>query len=275
MEKVCFADNHELYYRDIGKGKPVLLIHGFAEDGTVWDALIPKLSVSYRLLIPDLPGSGRSSLSFVEKQPPSMETLADSIRQIVTSEKLEGLDSAPVLIGHSMGGYISLAYAEKYPMQWKALILFHSTAYADNDARKEARKKSLSFVKANGAQAFLKTTIPSFFSASFLENYPEKVDLHVQKNSHLRGDSLSWYYEAMIRRPDLTKLIKTCSQPIGFILGKEDKLIPPEQILTQAALPRISFHQILHHSGHMGMIEEPETVIAFLEKFLQEVYMPE
>jgi pimeloyl-ACP methyl ester carboxylesterase len=254
----------------------VVLIHGFAEDGSVWDALIPALSSSYKIIIPDLPGSGASDGYRLENIPPSIEFLADCIKMITKAEVVKTAEiNEPVIIGHSMGGYIGLAYAAKYPSRCKGLVLVHSTAYADSPERKELRKKSMIFIEKHGVAAFLKNTVPSFFSASFTENYPEKVELHISRYSRMSGETLKWYYEAMIRRPEHIDVLTSAPIPIGFIAGMEDKLIPLNQITKQAELPSVSFYEILKHCGHMSMIEQPEELTFFIRKFLQQIDNPD
>jgi pimeloyl-ACP methyl ester carboxylesterase len=272
MVKYCLVEDQKVQYRVLGNGKPVVLIHGFAEDGSVWDALIPVLSSSYKIIIPDLPGSGASDEYRLENIPPSIEFLADCINMITKAEVVKTAENnEPIIIGHSMGGYIGLAYAAKYPSRCKGLVLVHSTAYADSPERIELRKKSMNFVEKHGVAAFLKNTVPSFFSAFFSEKYPEKVELHISRYSRMSGETLSWYYEAMIRRPEHIDVLTSASIPFGFIAGMEDKLIPPDQITKQAALPNVSFYEVLTHSGHMGMIEQPEELSFFIRKFLQQI----
>src|SRR5689334_5958717 len=113
-----------VYYQVQGNGQPVVLLHGFSEDGSVWDNQFAALKDKYQLIIPDLPGSGKSPLNDAEW---SMEYFADCIRLILDQEKLETVS----MIGHSMGGYITLAFADAWPNRLQSFGLFHSTAFAD------------------------------------------------------------------------------------------------------------------------------------------------
>src|SRR6478672_7646514 len=119
-EHALIENGLSLFYRMAGDGEPVVLIHGFAEDGTIWDGLISDLSKNYKVIVPDLAGSGKSTGS----DNVSMEILAEHINMILEKENIDSC----FMIGHSMGGYITLAFAEKYAHKLKGLGLFHSTA---------------------------------------------------------------------------------------------------------------------------------------------------
>src|SRR5688572_7259971 len=144
-----------LHYEVIGKGPAVLLVHGFGEDSTVWRKQKEAIP-GFQLILPDLPGSGSSEMI----NDMSMEGLAESLLAILDQEKIEQC----ILIGHSMGGYVALAFAEKYANRLKGLGLFHSTAYADSEAKIETRRKGIQFIQEHGALAFLRTSTPNLFS---------------------------------------------------------------------------------------------------------------
>lgn len=273
MNKIITYNNTDIFYRIEGKGQPVVLIHGFGEDGTIWDNQVQELKENYQLIIPDLPGSGRSPIL---KQQCTMESLADSIHQLIKVElgniySPEQLKDLLILIGHSMGGYITLAYVEKYHDQVKAFGLFHSTTYADNEAKKEARLKSIRFIQQNGAAKFIEQSLPSLFSEPFKQNNPSIVEELVQRYTNFSAEALVQYYEAMIKRPDRTILLKEFKKPILFIIGEHDSAIPLEHSLQQCHLPDESYIQLLQNSGHYGMLEEPKKATSFLKNFFAEI----
>ncbi|HEY4336540.1 MAG TPA: alpha/beta hydrolase [Puia sp.] len=261
MDKLLTLDGRTLFYREEGSGLPVLLLHGFAEDGQIWDELVPRLRRDCRLLIPDLPGSGRSALLPGE---PSIDALADTIKMFVDQLSLD----ACVLIGHSMGGYISLAFAEKYPQQLKAFGFFHSTAYADSEEKRAARRKGIDFIRQHGAAPFIRQSTPNLFAAGTLEQRPSLVEDTIQRYSGFSAESLVYYYEAMIRRPDRVHVLQEFAGPVLFLMGAADLVVPYEQALKQCHEPAISVIHTLDHSGHMGMLEEPERAGDGIESFL-------
>lgn len=254
----------KIFYRITGTGKPVILIHGFGEDGNMWQNQIPVLKKQYTLIIPDLPGSGNSELI----PDMSIEGMADCIRELMNYELQKfPLQGAEGVFGHSMGGYITLALVEKHPQLINAFGLIHSSAYADSEEKKEARQKSIEFIKANGAYEFLKTAIPGLFYQP--ENNRDCEDL-VEAGKNFTAEALIAYYTAMINRADRTAILKTATQPILFIMGQYDKAVPFEHSLAQSHLPKQSHVHILRNSAHMGMFEEAEKTNESLLLFLQQ-----
>jgi len=271
MNKSIPYSNSTLYYRVEGNGVPVILVHGFAEDGAIWDDLTERLKDKFKLIIPDLPGSGKSPLIDSKHALPagrwSMEFFADCILAILQNESI----SSTIMIGHSMGGYITLAFAEKYPHLLKAFGLFHSSSYPDSEEKKEARRKSIAFIQQHGAAKFIEQSTPNLFSENFKEKHPEIVQEQVTQYTNLLAPALVQYYEAMMERPDRTEILKTFKGPILFIMGKHDTAIPLEHSLQQCHLPDLSYTLILEDSGHMGMLEEAEKSSRFIENYLTEI----
>ncbi|MCW3119533.1 MAG: alpha/beta hydrolase [Chitinophagaceae bacterium] len=257
----------KIVYRVSGQGAPVIFIHGFGEDGEVWKNQALWLEQQFKLIIPDLPGSGDSD----RVDDMSMEGLADVIK-IILDKELNGPDSGftkVCMIGHSMGGYIGLAFAEKYPIMLKAFGLFHSTAYPDSEDKKTARRKGIEFINEHGAFEFLKNSTPNLFSPTTRKENPEIIDLQINSLSNFSSEALVSYYEGMIQRTDKTMILRNSTIPILFIAGSADNAVPLEDVLKQCHLPSLSYIHILDNSGHMGMLEEPVKSNFFLERFLQ------
>lgn len=254
-----------LKYRDLGKGLPTLLLHGFGEDGIVWDNQAEILSTSCRLIIPDLPGSGGSSAL---PAPTSIESMAISVKELLDQLGIERC----ILIGHSMGGYIGLAFAELYPERLSALGLFHSTAYPDSDEKITTRRKAIEFIRANGAAPFIRQSTPNLFCAKTRDERPGLISTAIDKYSSFVPESLIAYYEAMIARPDRTTVLKGFAGPVFFLMGEDDTVIPLQQGLEQCYLPRISHMHIVKHTGHMAMLEAPEACTRILQDFINFVF---
>lgn len=263
-----------IYYRVSGIGQPVMLVHGFGEDGSIWDNQVALLSTAFQLIIPDLPGSGRSEpISDM-----SIEGMAEVIQQIWHQETAssKGAEKQGVLIGHSMGGYITLAFAEKYPQYLKGFGLVHSTAFADSEAKIETRRKGMAFIREHGSQAFLKTVTPNLFAPETLEKRPGLIQDLISRGNNFLDDALVLYYDAMIRRPDRTVILKQSAVPVLFVIGVYDGAVPPQDGFKQCHLPEKSYIHALYRSGHMGMLEEPDQLNRILEKYLMDIqsYVP-
>lgn len=272
MDKELSYEGKQIFYRIIGSGKPVVLIHGFGEEGNMWEKQIDFLKNNFQLIVPDLPGSGKSEI--IDDM--TMEGMAEVIKTIIDTETSkspsEREDKGSVtMIGHSMGGYITLAFAEKYPGYLNAFGLFHSSAYADSDEKKSTRKKGIEFTKQHGAFEFLKTAVPNLFSEKSKEKMPERINDFINSLHNFSADALVSYYEAMMQRPDRTDVLKKSKVPVLFIMGEYDNAVPLKDGLEQCHLPEKSYIHILHKSGHMGMIEEAEESNRFLEEFLMQL----
>ena len=262
QNKKTAYQHSEIFYRTIGKGKPVLLLHGFGEDGTIWDDQVTFLQKDFYLIIPDLPGSGKSPL--IENA--NIDTYAEIIKIILDVELIDKC----IMIGHSMGGYVTLAFAQKYPQYLKGFGLFHSSAFADSEEKIIARKKSIEFIKNNDAFSFLKISIPGLFMGQTDSNPSDPyIERLIEKGKAFTSEALIQYYEAMIIRPDRTNVLKNFSKPILFIIGEYDNAVPLQSSLQQSYLPIQSHIHILKQSAHMGMLEETEKANTILHGFLQ------
>ncbi|HSU29330.1 MAG TPA: alpha/beta hydrolase [Chitinophagaceae bacterium] len=272
MNKEVSYNGHRICYHVHGKGQPVILIHGFGETSDVWDQQIEFLQKDFLLIIPDLPGSGESEL--VEDM--SIEGMADVIKAILDAQKKDsplgdgGKEGAKTsVIGHSMGGHITLAFAEKFGHHLKRFGLFHSSAAPDTEERKKMRRKGITFMRKHGPFKFLETMVPNLYNQLFRDQHPEFVGQRLQSMRNISLDTLVYYYEAMINRPDRRTVLKNTGLPVLFIIGEKDTAVAMEDLLNQSYMPGKSYIYILSNSGHMGMLEEPNRSNSILEDFLK------
>ena len=243
---------------------PLVLLHGFAEDSSIWDQQTAYLKNDHRLIVPDLPGSGQSSPLPGDT---SMEEMVGAVKAVLDEEGI----SECILIGHSMGGYITLAFAELYPQMLKAFGLFHSTSYADSEEKKAARRKSIEFIRNNGAAPFIKQTTANLFSETSRSQHPEWISTLIERYAGFHPGSLIHYYEAMIHRPDRSHVLRQFPRPVLFITGGQDSTIPLTISLQQSHLPNVSYIYILEQAGHMGMLEDAARAGQILEEFLNDL----
>lgn len=195
-----------------------------------------------------------------------MEGLAGSVKLILDDELADG-DRA-VMIGHSMGGYVTLAFAALYPELLLGIGLFHSTAYADNEEKKATRQKGIEFMLQHGAARFIQQTTPNMFAPAFREQNPGVVAEIIERYSNFPTESLVQYYKSMMARPDRTDILKKSTWPVLFIAGEHDTAIPKEHVMQQSYLPGLSYVHLLADAGHMGMQEEPQLANEYLLGFL-------
>jgi pimeloyl-ACP methyl ester carboxylesterase len=259
MVKTAVYKNKNLVYRVEGSGPVVVLIHGFGEDGMIWKNQLP-LSSSFKLIIPHLPGSRTSDL----QDDMSMETMAESIYSVLLQEGVEKC----IMIGHSMGGYVTLAFAEKYPTLLESFGLLHSTALADTEEKKKTRQEGIEKIKAGGAAAFLKDFIPNLYSPSWQTAHSSIIQQHINDVSYFSEAALISYYQSMMERPDRTGILKQNKMPVLFVLGRKDSIIPFENALKLATMADVTYIHALENSGHLGMVEEPEKTNKIINSFL-------
>ncbi len=236
----------EIFHQESGKGKPIILLHGFCETSHIWDDFVPRLSDRFRVICPDLPGFGKSKIL---KTPFSINDVAADVTRWIHSLELK----RPVLIGHSLGGYVALAIANKNENMLSGIGLFHSTALPDTQEKKTNRNKVIDFVARNGVKAYIDTFVPGLF-------YNKKSEAIAGVNqmlSEAKPEALIGYLEAMRDRPDQTVLIARFASPILFLCGEQDELIPVESIQKQAKMAQKATLKVLPETGHMGMLEEP------------------
>ncbi len=248
------------YRKENSAGPAVMLVHGYGVFSGIWDLLLPHLRTDHQYLIPELPGApGQACDAEI-----SMDFYAEYLHRILEKEKFKEV----IMIGHSMGGYISLAFADRFPQKLKAIGLFHSHPFADTEPVVLKRKKTISFIQTNGAIPYLKEFFPALFADTFPERNKQLIENSWPHIQQTRAECLIQSLQAMIARNDMQKVLSGGSFPLLQILGKYDQVIPLQSGLKSAALASISMIEILQNSAHMGMMEEPEQSVEIINKFL-------
>lgn len=251
-----------IFFTDQGKGFPVLLIHGLCETHEIWNSFSKELSKNFRVICLDLPGFGRSKLL---SNGFSIADVASKIISLLENLKIEECIS----IGHSLGGYVTLAIAKQQPDVLAAFGLFHSTAYADTKERKIFRNKVIEFVSNHGVAPFTESFIPPLFY--------DRANPHIQPvvrlASRTQPETLIAYVKAMRDRPDSTKVLEHFKRPILFIAGEKDTGITADSAKKQANLAlNVTLH-ILPEVAHMGMFENEEATARQVQEFLKKSFV--
>lgn len=239
--------------------KNIVLIHGHGVDESIWDSVAPLLSETYTVVRPNL-----SLLTNCT----TVEAYAEELYQFLTNA---GIDKCTI-IGHSMGGYIGLAFVEKYPDMIEGFGLFHSLASADDAGKKEQRNKMISLLREKGASDFIRLTGANMFGKRYRKYRGDKVKQHVAHFSQLPAEALAVGVEAIRDRPDRTNVLESLKVPLLLIIGMEDVLMPFEKVIEMATYPKVTYPFILSDSGHMGMVERTDTVVKVLRWYLEKIY---
>jgi pimeloyl-ACP methyl ester carboxylesterase len=253
-----------IIYTDKGAGPVVVFVHGFCESKDIWIPFAEKLSTNYRVVCLDLPGFGESIL---DKDPISMEWFSDEVQQLM---KLLSIHTF-TFVGHSLGGYVGLAYAEKYSQHLSGLCLFHSTGYADSDERKINRDKTIAFIHKYGTDMFTQSFIEPLFllkNRQALKN--EIAELKsIAKQSSEKGIIATTV--AMRDRADRTHVLASIKIPVLIIGGKNDATIPISKLEELSQLSSVIQLAEIEDCGHMGMYEQKEKTFIVLSEFLNQI----
>lgn len=260
MNKTISFQSKSIHYQIIGEGITIVLLHGFMEDISMWKDHIKILAKQYQVLAIDLPGHGQSE---VIAEVHSMELMADLTIHILQLENIEKC----VLIGHSMGGYASLAFAEKYPDKLLGFGLFHSHTMGDTEEAKRNRERTIEVVK-NEKGGFINQFIPSLFAEENRVKFQNEINHQIKLADEMNPMGITAALAGMKDRPMRLNIVAFSPVPVLFILGKFDSRIPLEMVLAQAVAPNCSQINILGNSGHMGWLEEKEISIAAIEGFV-------
>lgn len=263
MNRLYQSNSFSIAYDVAGVGTPVVLLHGFGEDATIFQHQKDFLKGKCKLIALNLPGTGNSIVDYSTANA-TVEYLAEVVNELLNHLEIEKC----ILLGHSMGGYITLAFAELFPDKLMSFGLIHSTAFADSEEKKINRLKGIDIMKEYGAAAFLKTTFPNLFSNEFKKTQHPLLETLISQFSYITTDACVYYYQAMIARTDKTNLLRTAAVPVLFVIGEEDIAAPMADVLQQAYLPAVSYVHILKNVGHMSMVEAPEKLNAILEEFI-------
>jgi pimeloyl-ACP methyl ester carboxylesterase len=251
-------------YSITGSGGTLVLLHGFTETQDIWKDFVKELSTGYRVLTIDLPGHGASECI---GEVHSMELMAECVKALLDTSAI----SECVMIGHSMGGYVTLAFAELFPERLKGFGLFHSSALSDSEEAKENRNRAIKLIRQNHT-SFISSFIPDLFAPHNRDLYKEEIAELVRAANQMSPPSIIAAQEGMKSRPDRISVLSGAQCPVLFILGKLDSRVPYEKALPQAGLPDDAVLLSMGKAAHMGYIEEKEKTLYAVRAFLDGIY---
>jgi pimeloyl-ACP methyl ester carboxylesterase len=244
-----------------GKGKAVVLLHGYLESLEIWNSFASELAKKFQVISIDLLGHGRSGTLNGEA---SVELMAESVKAVLDYLNIK----KSVIIGHSMGGYSMLAFAEMYPDRILGIGLFHSITWADLPEKREARDREIELVKQGKKELVINTNIPKGFADDNLEKLGEHVNQAKKIGFATSETGIIAALNAMKARKNRTYILDKIDVPVLFVAGKKDNYIPVERLLQLTNMPKKKYVAILENSGHMGFIEEKELALDEVENFL-------
>lgn len=239
---------------------PLVLLHGFCEDQSVWAPVLPYLN-DLPLLLIDLPGFGQSD----KAEAPSMQAYAVAIKAVLDHQGI----SSCVLVGHSMGGYVALEFAAHWPEHLAGLGLFHSHPFTDNEERKTARKRGIETLLAGKRDLYVSQLFPNLFAQAFQASRPGIIQSLTDNGKQQSTDAIIHALQAMLDRQDHLPTLAALACPSLFLLGQKDTLIPYDQGIQAGLIPDKSMIELLPEAGHMAMWEASELSSHCLSRFYQ------
>ena len=248
-----------VFFTDKGKGKTVVLLHGFLENSNMWKPLVNKFSKNNRVICIDLLGHGKTGcLGYVH----TMELMADTVHAVLKYLKI----NRSIFIGHSMGGYVALAYAEKYPKEILGLCLMNSTAQADSEERKQNRDRAIIAVK-NNYKAFVRIAIVNLFR-------PKNRRIFYKKIKHIKEEAIKTPVQGIIAalegmkiRKDREHFFKKALFKKLMIISKKDPGLNYGDLIEQAKNSDINVVEF--PDGHMSHIENEGLFLRNVMYFIE------
>jgi pimeloyl-ACP methyl ester carboxylesterase len=257
-----------LSYIERGAGQPVLLVHGFPLDYTMWDAQIESISKHARVIAPDLRGFGQSPLGPVDPTHGiTMERYADDLAEFLAELNL-GADQPIVFVGLSMGGYIAWQFVRKYASRLRALILLDTRSLADTEEARAGRLKMAENVAEWGSGRVAEMLGPKLVAPDAFKTKPAIVTDLRRVVEGTSPAAIAAAQRGLAARLDMTSYLPQIKVPTLVIVGDQDAISPPAEMKAIAnAIPNAEF-VVIPDSGHMTTMENPEAVNLAITEFL-------
>ncbi len=246
--------NIPIYYETFGKGSAIVLLHGFLESSTMWKPVIPKLSKNNTVVTIDFPGHGKSDII---SEIHTMELIAEVVDEILKHLQIP----SATFIGHSMGGYIVLAYAEMFSEKVEKLILLNSTPVADSEEKKKTRNRALKVIDQN-PQAYINMAIGNLFAETSRGKFSSEIETLKAEAYSFPVEGIKAAIKGMRDRKDRTEVLKSFNKAKHMILAEEDPILPLLETKLVAEKCNVSLKII--GGGHISMIENRDSVVKYL-----------
>lgn len=256
-------DDIQIAYTDTGVGRPIVLIHGYPFNRTLWTEQVAALSTSYRVIVPDLRGFGESEAS---SGPATMNRLAQDMAQLMDHLEI----SRAVIGGLSMGGYVALAFYKQFPSRVRAFILADTRAQADTEEAKQTRAQQAEKALAEGMAGIADAMLPKLLTPETVSKRPEIVKRVRDMMLKTKPEGAASALLGMAERDDQTELLSRITTKTLILVGAEDAITPPadsEKMHNAIAGSRLV---VLENAGHVSNLERTEEFNEALMDFLRE-----
>jgi pimeloyl-ACP methyl ester carboxylesterase len=257
---LLFTGGKNIWYTDSGEGDAIILLHGYLESSEVWDSFAEKLAGSFRVICVDLPGHG---LSDIYGGTHTMEFMAGVVRDLCMKLSLEKV----FLAGHSLGGYVALAFVELFPENLSGYCLFHSHPLPDSPEAIQKRKREITIVEAGKKDIMYPENVEKMFATANIDTFRLAVERSRQIAARIPDEGIIAVLNGMMQRPSRVGVMEKGIVPCLWILGAMDNYIPCDTIRETVKLPVNAKVVVLENSGHMGFVEEESLSVKILTEF--------
>jgi pimeloyl-ACP methyl ester carboxylesterase len=261
MKKYIHHKGKKIHYSDEGAGHTVVLVHGYLETGDVWKDFASLISEKFRVITIDLPGHGHSD---IYGEIHSMDFLAEAVCGLLDTL---GIEKA-FITGHSLGGYVALAFVEEFSSRLTGYCLFHSHPFADSEEALKKREREIMIVKAGKKFLMYPENVQRMFADSNLEGFGEQLEGMKKVASEIPAEGIIAVLKGMMARPSRLKIMEEGRVPCLWVLGSMDNYIPCDMMKQKVRLPVNAELLVLEKSGHLGFIEEKEKSAKALTDFI-------
>ena len=250
--------NTRINFTDTGRGSAIVLLHGFLENLSMWQSIVPELSKKNRVICIDLLGHGKTeNLGYIH----TMKDQALVVKAVLDYLRLRRY----ILIGHSMGGYISLEFASLFPENVKGLCLMNSSALPDSDEKIANRNRAILAVKQN-SKTFVRLAIPNLFAEKNKAKFTSEIESITAEALKMSTQGIIAALEGMKIRKNKTNLYKTAQFPIKLIIGKEDPALDYDSLVQQTKNTNVKVVEF--PGGHMSHVENKNDLLKTLQDFV-------
>ena len=253
-------NDKSISYRISGSGPAVVLLHGFLENKEMWSPIEELLNPDFTTLTIDLPGHGESE---VLGEMHSMETMADIVRALLEFHQITTVS----IIGHSMGGYVALAFMEQYKSMVRQLVLLNSTPYADSEERRQNRDRALEIIPKN-KELFIPMAIKNLFAEDTRMEYSEAIEQLIDDANDMDVNGIVAAIKGMRDREDRSEMLKHFDGSKIIVAGTKDSVVPISDSRKAANYTGSKLIEV--ESGHMTLVENVKEIIKivhFIEYF--------
>ncbi len=249
-----------IFHKMYGGGYPLIFLHGFCETHFVWHTLIDDLQENFQVITLDLPGFGNSPIL---EEGFSIDDVAWAVK-----EKLDELGVKQcIMIGHSLGGYVTMSFVRQFPDQVDGFCLFNSTVFEDTPDKKENRNKLIDLINRSGTAGFIQSFIPSLFFENRLSEFSTVIEELKSDCENVHPKAVTGYAAAMRDRNDEKQTLLTNKEKALIIAGKEDKNVPEKVSLEMGSIIGMDNFHLLEKTAHMAMFENQDLTISLIQNF--------